>query len=215
MRYLRILNPWICPHLGEDSTGRETGDGAQIWDLSGGREDTILVPFEVVRSARRTMALQVKADGTVEIRLPRRTPEAEARAFAARHEEWLRKTVRRMEIRAAHTPQYGAEEIRTYKERLRPVLLCRVEEYAKRMGVSYGRIAIRDQKTRWGSCSAKGNLNFNWRLALVEPELLDYVVVHELAHRREMNHSPRFWALVEEILPDYRERRKKLKKILI
>lgn len=79
------------------------------------------------------------------------------------------------------------------------------------MGVSYGRVSIRDQRTRWGSCSGKGNLNFNWKLSLVPDEILDYVVVHELAHRIEMNHSANFWREVEKILPDYRERRMWLK----
>ena len=84
-----------------------------------------------------------------------------------------------------------------------------------RMGVDYGRITIREQKTRWGSCSSKGNLNFNWKLVLLAPELLDYVVVHELAHRREMNHSKNFWKIVEAELPDYREQRRRLKECRI
>ena len=79
------------------------------------------------------------------------------------------------------------------------------------MGVSYGRIAIREQKTRWGSCSSKGTLNFNWRLILAPEEVLDYVVVHELAHRREMNHSKAFYAIVESVLPDYRQARRWLR----
>ena len=79
------------------------------------------------------------------------------------------------------------------------------------MGVIFGRIAIKNTKTRWGSCSSLGNLNVHWELVLMPPAILDYVVVHELAHRKEMNHSPRFWAEVEKVLPDYRERRKWLK----
>ena len=79
------------------------------------------------------------------------------------------------------------------------------------MGVTCGRISIREQKTRWGSCSGQGNLNFNWKLILMPPEILDYVVVHELAHRKQMNHSPAFWAEVERILPDWRERRRWLR----
>ena len=79
------------------------------------------------------------------------------------------------------------------------------------MGVSYGSITVREQKTRWGSCSAKGNLNFNWKLVLMPEEILDYVVVHELAHRLQMNHSTEFWDEVDKILPDYRKRRQWLK----
>ena len=83
--------------------------------------------------------------------------------------------------------------------------------YADRMNVSYGRISIREQKTRWGSCSNAGNLNFNWRLIFAPPAVLDYVVVHELAHRKEMNHSAAFYAIVEQVLPDYRSSQKWLR----
>lgn len=83
---------------------------------------------------------------------------------------------------------------------------CR--RFAAVMGVGYGTITIREQKTRWGSCSAKGNLNFNWKTVLMPEEIQDYLAVHELAHRIEMNHSPAFWAVVERVLPDYRERRR-------
>ena len=80
------------------------------------------------------------------------------------------------------------------------------------MGVTYGKVTIRSQKTRWGSCSARGNLNFNCLLMLTPPEVQDYVLVHELAHRIEMNHSPRFWKIVENVLPDYKRRKQWLRK---
>ena len=89
----------------------------------------------------------------------------------------------------------------------------RVAYFARQMGVSPARITVTGARTRWGSCSGKGNLCFSWRLMLAGPEEIDYVVVHELAHLREMNHSPRFWALVEAVLPDYKQRRQQLKQL--
>ena len=87
----------------------------------------------------------------------------------------------------------------------------RTAYYAGIIGVTYGRITIRDQKTRWGSCSSQGNLNFTWKLVLAPPEVLDYVVVHELCHRIEMNHSAAFWRQVVRVLPDYQQQRGWLK----
>lgn len=93
--------------------------------------------------------------------------------------------------------------------------LARVRErlayYAPRLGVEFGRVAIRDQRSRWGSCSAKRNLNFNWKLIMAPPEALDYVVVHELCHLIEFNHSPRFWRLVEGQMPEYESWKRWLK----
>lgn len=198
MQYLQILNPWI-PHPCGDETA----------------EEFIRIPLEIIRSARRTMALQIAQDGHVVMRLPRRVPEKEALDFAMRNEIWIGKNYRKVTELKRERPVYGEEEIRAHIEKLRPVLEHRVSYYASLMGADYGRITIRNQKTRWGSCSSAGNLNFNWRLALLPEELLDYVVVHELAHRREMNHSAAFWKIVAHILPDYKERRKLLKEYRI
>jgi predicted metal-dependent hydrolase len=103
------------------------------------------------------------------------------------------------------------KEIKQLCAKAAVVLKQKTEYYARIIGVDYGRITIRHQKTRWGSCSSKGNINYNCMLMLVPDELQDYVVVHELCHRIHMNHSPEFWAEVAKVLPDYKQRRKRLK----
>jgi predicted metal-dependent hydrolase len=95
------------------------------------------------------------------------------------------------------------EEGRRMAEKAAEVIPGRVRYYSQRIGVTYGRITIRNQRTRWGSCSARGNLNFNCLLMLAPPEVVDSVVVHELCHRKEMNHSERFYAEVFRAFPDY------------
>ena len=106
---------------------------------------------------------------------------------------------------------YTAEEIHALAEKALAVIPEKVRKYASMIGVDYGRITIRNQKTRWGSCSGKGNLNFNCLLMLFPDEVIDYVVVHELCHRKQMNHSAEFYAEVEKIFPEYRRCQKWLK----
>ncbi len=104
--------------------------------------------------------------------------------------------------------------VRLYKTKLRPVLTARIAHFEPLLPAGHiriTRVCVRAQKTRWGSCSSTGTLSFNWKLYLAPPEILDYVVVHELCHLSEMNHSKRFWALVESILPDYKSCEKWLK----
>jgi len=99
-----------------------------------------------------------------------------------------------------------------YKKMCRPVLVNQVDTFAALMRVQYQRITVKEQKTRWGSCSSLHNLNFNWKILLMPPAICDYVIVHELAHLKELNHSAAFWQLVETVLPDYQSRRSWLKK---
>ena len=98
-----------------------------------------------------------------------------------------------------------------YENRAKQVLTDRVEQYRRQLGETIGAVRIKNVKSRWGSCSSKRILNFNWRLVMAPPEILDYVVVHELCHLQQMNHSAAFWSLVEGILPDYKQRRDWLK----
>ena len=174
-----------------------------------------LIPCEVVRSSRKTIAIQITAEGRLVLRIPRRASVQAAMRFAEEHRDWIEVHYKEAVERQRNRKTYGAEEIRNFTEKLRPVLMHRVALYAACMGVTYGKITIRNQKTRWGSCSAAGNLNFNWRLALLPEDLMNYVIVHELAHRLEMNHSARFWTQVENILPDWRERRRRLREYVI
>ena len=101
--------------------------------------------------------------------------------------------------------------IQIYKQMAKQVLAAKTLEYASRMGVTPSAVKISSANTRWGSCSGKRSISYSWRLMMAEEDVMDYVVVHELAHIKEMNHSARFWAVVKEILPDYKGRRLRLK----
>ena len=134
----------------------------------------------VIRSNRKTMAIQVNSDLTVTVRAPMRASSKEIEPLS-----------------------YA--EIQELADKALEYIPGRVAYFSKQVGVNYGGITIRNQKTRWGSCSSKGNLNFNCLLMLTPPEVIDYVVVHELCHRKEMNHSKAFWDEVAKILPDYKK----------
>ena len=169
---------------------------------------------QVIKSNRKTMAMRIVDSQTVELRVPLRATQAQIDAFIQQHQGWLDKHIQLVSQRERETaalPPLTAQEIRALAEKAVQYIPQRVSFFARQVGVSYGRITIRNQKSKWGSCSSQGNLNFNCLLMLCPPEVIDYVVVHELCHRREMNHSPRFWALVEAVIPNYAALRQWLK----
>lgn len=169
------------------------------------------IEYQIIRSNRKTMTIQIKTDGSVLVRVPQRVSLVKVRKFVEDHREWIEKNL--VKVSKNKKEQYVISD----KEREKGISLAkviipdRVAYFAGIMNVTYNRITIREQKTRWGSCSSTGGLNFNWKLVLMPEEILDYVVVHELAHRKEMNHSEAFWSEVEKILPDYKVRRRWLK----
>ena len=173
------------------------------------------ISYQWIRSRRKTIAIQIDRNGQVILRTPYGITKRQAEKFLDEKKDWILKTIRQVENRKTDQIMISEEQRREGIERAKRIFTERTAYFALRMGVDYVRITIREQKTRWGSCSSKGNLNFNWKLVLLAPELLDYVVVHELAHRREMNHSKNFWKIVEAELPDYRERRRRLKECRI
>lgn len=165
--------------------------------------------YEIVRSDRRSIAIEIKPDGRVLVRAPRRMTAFQIRRFVKSKENWIKAHVPSLE--GKRSPILTASELESLREQTRTLVTERCAHFAPMLGVTYGRIAVRAQRTRWGSCSSKENLNFNLLLALMPPQIVDYVVVHELCHLRQMNHSPRFWELVASILPDYNVRKKWLK----
>ena len=173
------------------------------------------ITYQWIRSRRKTIAIQIDREGQVIVRTPYGITKRQVEEFLDEKKDWLLQTRQRVEKRKTEQIPISEEVRREGIERAKRIFPERTAYFAKRMGVDYGRITIREQKTRWGSCSSKGNLNFNWKLVLLAPELLDYVVVHELAHRREMNHSKNFWKIVEVELPDYREHLRRLKECRI
>ena len=173
--------------------------------------------YKVIKTNRKTLSIQINRDNEVVVRAPRRISNAEIERIVASKEAWIRKHLKKMEDdlrRDSSEKQYhlSDEEVAKLTAEAKRVIPERVAHYAPLVGVEYNRVTIRHQKTRWGSCSAKGNLNFNCLLMLTPPEVLDSVVVHELCHRKEMNHSKRFYAEVYRVFPDYDKWDKWLKK---
>lgn len=161
--------------------------------------------YNVIKSDRKTFSIQVGPAGAT-VRVPKRAGKKEIDAFIEKYRDWAEKKYREISAKKAaqaDVPPLTQEEIRVLAEKAKKVIPPRVEYYAKLIGVTYGRITVRSQKTRWGSCSAAGNLNFNCLLMLVPEEVADSVIVHELCHRKEMNHSKSFYREIYRVFPDY------------
>ena len=170
--------------------------------------------IEIIRSRRKTLSITVREDNVIRARAPYRLSQKEIYGFVESKQSWIRKQMDRLADERERVKEEGTFSKRELEElagQLAEVLPETVNRYAKELGVTYGRITVRDQRTLWGSCTGRGNLSFNCLLALAPREVMDAAVVHELCHRLEMNHSARFWRLVERTLPDYRVRRRWLR----
>ena len=159
--------------------------------------------YRVIRSRRKTFSMQIDAQGLL-LRVPLGATQRQIEQFLREHTRWIEKHMTLLERqKAAGARHLSQQELTALAEQAKAVIPRRVAYYAPLVGVTYGRITIRCQQTRWGSCSAKGNLNFNCLLMLAPPQVLDSVVVHELCHRRHMNHSERFYDEVLRVFPEY------------
>lgn len=159
----------------------------------------------------RQIRLTVKSGGEVMLSVPQRVSLARAKDFLLEKREWILEACERALSRPPRLLAQGGEaEYQTHKEAARRLITSRAVSICARYGTTYRNLSIRNQRTRFGSCSARGHLSFNYRLLFLPEPLLDYVVVHEVCHLLELNHSPNFWALVAETLPDYQERKRQL-----
>ncbi len=194
-----------------------------------------IIPYTLVKSSRRrTVSIQIGAGGKMTVRCPYYMGKWIVDGFLREKQDWIYKhymeAVRKAELDGSfdvddsgnagfddgdsRSPIHTNEDpdlIKKHKKYARKIFEAKVAYYQQFTGGNYTSITVRDQKTRWGSCSGRGTLSFNWRLILAPPEILDYVVVHELCHLTHMNHSKDFWNLVGSVIPDYKIRRKWLK----
>lgn len=167
----------------------------------------------IIRSDRKTLSIELKADEII-ARAPKRMKDDAIFNFIISKKNWIYKHLdalaKRKESLSDEKP-FSDDELKSLAQKAAKIIPERVKFYAEKIGVTYGRITIRAQKTRWGSCSSKGNLNFNCLLSLFPLEIIDSVVVHELCHRKQMNHSPEFYKEIDRVFPDYKRCRKRLK----
>lgn len=166
--------------------------------------------YELIRSARRTLALEV-SEGRVIVRAPARLPMREIERFVGMHEAWIAAQLKRARQRALERPEPDEVQRAQLIARARSELPRRVARFGAAMGLAPARVSITNARKRLGSCSSSGSICFSWRLMLYPDEAIDYVVVHELAHLRHMNHGPAFYGEIARVLPDYKRRRELLR----
>ena len=170
------------------------------------KTDGISSEIEIVRSRRKTMTAEIEPDGRVIVRAPMKMPLSEITRFLNEKSSLIEKHVRRRMAeneKLSETRPFTPEEIQKMADTAVEIIPRRVRYFAELMGISYNRITIRNQKTRWGSCTSAGNLNFNCLLVMTPPEVLDSVVVHELCHRLHPDHSKAFYDAVYKVFPEY------------
>jgi len=173
--------------------------------------NNISIEYQLRTNSRtRQLRLSVYHDGRVVVSRPVYFSERRVRKMMREKSPWIIDKLNLLKKRSTLSPSgnYSLD-----KTKAKILIRTRLEYFSSQYGFKYQRLSIRNQKTRWGSCSKQGNLNFNYRLLYLSDKLRDYIIIHELCHLQEFNHSPKFWQLVAEIVPDYEKMRQKLKSL--
>ncbi len=167
--------------------------------------------YKVIKSGRKTVSLEISRDAEVIVRAPYGTKDKFIEEFVNSHKSWIENHLNGR-LEKAEMFKFAEENSKALKKAAKEYIFKRAEEFAEIMNVKYSGIKITSAKTRFGSCSGKNSLCFSYILMLYPKEAVDYVIVHELAHTVEHNHSKRFYKIIEKYLPDYKQRERMLKK---
>ncbi len=168
----------------------------------------MIFEYTIIRSKRKTIALQVDSECKITVRAPLRMSQKEIDFFVQGKKQWLEKAVISQMEKAKNRPEYTPDDIELLRRKAKDILPQKVEYFSKIMGVTPACVKINSAKKRYGSCSGKNSLNFSLYLMDKDERFIDYVVVHELAHIKHHNHSKAFYGFIEQFMPDYRERMK-------
>jgi predicted metal-dependent hydrolase len=173
------------------------------------------LPYQIKRSYRtRSLRIAVHVDGKVVVTAPKRLHMSVVEKFMREKSAWVQdKLAYFSKFDTSLYKQSKRGDYRKYKEQALALVRDKITQFNEHYKFVFNQISIKNQKSRWGSCSRKGNLNFNYKIALLPEDLVDYIVVHELCHLGEFNHSANFWNLVAETMPDYKEKRARLKRM--
>ncbi len=181
-----------------------------------------MIHYKVLKSRRtKNLRITVKQNGECVVSAPKWVSENTIKRFVESKLDWVLKALRNFRNKGflqgvkTQTKRQKRAEYLSLKEKARALVLTKLEFFNQYYNFKYNKVAIRAQSTRWGSCSGKANLNFNFKVVRLPENLLDYIVVHELCHLKEFNHSKDFWNLVGETIPDFKNRVKELKKIMV
>jgi len=173
------------------------------------------IPYELKKSSRaKRLRIAIYSNSRVVVTVPRGVLDIFAKRFLKERAEWIVKKVEHFNKLGVKLPVVcDRGDYLKNKDEARVLINERLGYFNQEYKYKYNRVSVKNQKTRWGSCSRKGNLNFNYKILFLDKKQIDYIIVHELCHLGELNHSKKFWNLVEKTIPNYREIRRELKNI--
>lgn len=169
--------------------------------------------IKIIYSKRKSISIRVDDNEKVIIRSPKNISKKELENFIADNSSWIKSRLKERSIQKNKRNELlkGIDDLEQKKKEAKGLIMESADRWSKKLNIKYKKVRISNARKRWGSCSSKGSVSINWRLVFAPKDIMDYVIVHELLHLKHMNHSKSYWKSVEEVIPDYKKRRKWLK----